>query len=135
MDHTYSNMNQESLLSALPEAMQFGWALDHILFTIHQANPNHRPVYTAKWDVNNGYSHMHLWPNRASCLAYLLPKFDGKEQLVAIPLIPTMGWVESPLVFCMLSKTITNLSNECMHDPTYTTKAHCLEPLAKERDK
>jgi hypothetical protein len=69
------------------------------------------------------------------CLACLLPKFDSEEQLVAILLFLTMEWVESPPVFCIMSETTADLSNKCMDDPAYTTKAHCLEPLAKEMDK
>jgi hypothetical protein len=42
--------------------------------------------------------------------------------------------VELPPVFCMMSQTTADLSNKHMHDPTYTTKAHCLKPLDKEMD-
>jgi hypothetical protein len=44
------------------EAMQFGRALERLLFRIRQANPRYGPVYMAKVDLADGFSACGLPP-------------------------------------------------------------------------
>ena len=45
VDYTYSGVNPETAKLAPPEAMQFGRALNRVLFKIAHADPRYGPVY------------------------------------------------------------------------------------------
>ncbi|MGL5936963.1 MAG: hypothetical protein ACRCZI_15230, partial [Cetobacterium sp.] len=64
-----------------------------------------------KFDIKDGYYRMFLNANNCLRLAVILPRYDGEEQLIAIPMSTTMGWVESPPTFCVMSETVADLSN------------------------
>jgi hypothetical protein len=40
-----------------------------------------------------------------------LPKFPGLPELVAFPLVPPMGWAESPPFLCCFTDTACDLAN------------------------
>jgi hypothetical protein len=69
-----------------------------------------------------------LVPDHAPGLAVILPKEPHEDQLVAIPLVLPMGWVESPPFFCIATKTATDLGNARKH--RITAPAHRLETIA-----
>jgi hypothetical protein len=94
-----------------PEAMQFGATLGRILHSTRHANPAFGPTYLSKYDIKDGFYRMFLRANDCPRLAIILPVYPGKEQLVAIPMACTMGWVESPPTFCTMSETVVDLAN------------------------
>ena len=55
VDYTYSGVNQEMLHNAPTEAMQFGRALERILYAIHSSDPSQGPVYLMKLDLADGF--------------------------------------------------------------------------------
>lgn len=73
--------------------------------------PKVGPVCSAKFDVKDGFHRVFLNSLQCLWLAVLMPKCKDKERLVAIHLALTMGWVQSPPMFCAMSETVCNVTN------------------------
>ena len=110
-DHTFYGENDLTCPTAPPESMQFGGTLYRILHRVHHADPKYGPVHLAKFDLKDGFYRLHLRPSQAPRLAVILPKYEGEPPLVAIPLVLTMGWVDSPPTFCCLTETVCDTAN------------------------
>ena len=110
-DHSFFNVNQNTVQRTPPEAMQFGGALPRILYGIRHADPRHGPVYLSKYDIKDGFYRIFLRAQDAPALAVSLPAYDGEEPLVAIPLVSTMGWCESPPTFSSSTETTADIAN------------------------
>jgi hypothetical protein len=111
-----------------PEAMQFGRALERILYSIHHANPHHGPVYMSKTDLADGFCRVPLASSGVPKLGIILPRFPSEEQMVAFPLVLPMGWVESPPAFCVATETVADLANDV--SPHHSLPIHPLEDVA-----
>jgi hypothetical protein len=114
--------------------MQFGGALQRILELVRHADPEYGPVYLGKHDIKDGYYRMFLRPEDCLRLAIILPTYDDEEQLVAIPMACTMGWVESPPTFCTMSETIADETNRRFTTPGSQAPPHRLEEVAAPFD-
>jgi hypothetical protein len=115
--------------------MQFGGALHRVLLVqVHHANPRYGPVHLCKFNIKDGFYRMFLKANDCPCLAIILPRYEGEEQLVAIPMASTMGWVESPPTFCTMSKTVADLANAKTKRSPRAAEPHRLEPNAAIAD-
>jgi hypothetical protein len=110
-DLTFSEVNADTIKTGPAEAMQFGRALQRILYQVRHANPEHGPVYASKLDVADGFYRLSVNARQALRLACLLPREHQEPQLVAIPLALPMGWVESPPYFCAATETVADLTN------------------------
>ena len=111
VDYTFNGVNDDTVKLMPAEAMQFGRALERILYAIHHANPHHGPVYVAKTDLSDGFYRVPLSTSGVPKLGVILPRFPNEEQLVAFPLVLPMGWVESPPAFCAATETVADLAN------------------------
>jgi hypothetical protein len=111
VDLSYYGVNVDNLKLAPHEAMQFGHALDRLLYRIQHTNPKYGPVYMNKIDVSDGFYCVWLAANSAPKLAVVLPSRPGEEPLIAIPLMLPMGWVESPPAFCAVTETVADIAN------------------------
>ena len=118
MDHTWFGMNNYTVTKLPPKVMQFSGALSCILWLLCHTSPNEGLVYMAKFDISNGFYHLFLEPDDALKLAILMPKYDGKPQLVAVPLSLMMYWVSSPPTFCAVSETATDIANASLFHNT-----------------
>jgi hypothetical protein len=49
--------------------------------------------------------------------AYALPQEDGKPTTLVIPHSLQMGWVESPLYFCVATKTASYIASDYCDTP------------------
>jgi hypothetical protein len=134
-DHSWYPVNEKTLPHAPPEAMQFGGTLQRVLRAVRHANPRYGPVHLSKYDIKDGYYRMFLNAGECPRLAIILPRYDGEEQLIAIPMACTMGWVESPPSFCSMSETITDLTNARAKASPRNAKPHRLEALAGNQDR
>jgi len=110
--------------------MQSGRALIRVIHRIVHANPAFGPVHLAKSDLSDGYYRMRLHPEHVLRLATLPPRLDGEEPLVAVPLVPPMGWNESPPYFCAATETVADLANASIRAGT-TFPPHRLESAAE----
>jgi hypothetical protein len=110
-DLTFSDVNANTIKTGPAEAMQFGRALQRILYQVRHSNPEHGPVYASKLDVADGFYRLGVNTRQALRLACLLPREQQEPQLVGIPLALPMGWVESPPYFCAATETVADLAN------------------------
>lgn len=133
VDHTWHGVNQATEDFFAKEVMQFGRALPRLLFRIHHSNPAFGEVFLAKFDISDGFYRMATDPDQAPNLAVMMPRYPNEPQLIAIPLVCTMGWVNSPPTFCAMSETVADIANSRM-DRTHAP-AHRLEPVAAALDK
>jgi hypothetical protein len=80
VDYTFSGVNPDLLPRAPAEAMQFGRALDHILYKILHADPHHGPVHMIKVDLSNGFHRLNVQPSdTATTLLRKLCEYDEQE--------------------------------------------------------
>ena len=117
---------------APPEAMQFGGALPRLLYLARHQNPKFDLLKGSKHDVKDGFYRMFL--NLKDCLrlSLVLPKYEGEDQLTAVPMSCTMGWVQSPPTFCTVSETVCDRANE--HSGTASAPDHRLAAQAGAED-
>ena len=133
-DWGWPSVNESTLPHAPPEAMQFGRALDRILYQVRHSNPKFGPPRLCKHDIKDGFYRMFLRAQDCPRLALVLPRYDNEPQLVAIPNSSTMGWVQSPPTFSTMSETACDLANHRMRQsPTYAPP-HRLEVHALPMD-
>ena len=119
----WPSINETTLPHSPPEAMQFG-----------HANPKFGPVRASKYDIKDGFYRLFLKARDCLRLSLVLPKYEGEEQLVAIPLACTMGWVQSPPTFCTMSETVCDLANKAIRSNQRLTSPHRLEATAADGD-
>ena len=127
VDLSIYGLNDATVPVAPVESMQFGRALERILYDVRHANPKFGPVYLQKVDIADGYYRIWLNPTAISQLAVALPLFEGEEQLIAFPLVLPMGWVSSCPFFCAATETIADIANNSLH---IKPGPHPLEALA-----
>ena len=110
VDYSFSQVNQETVRMAPPEAMQFGRALQRVLTNIVHADAQFGPCKLAKIDIADGFYRM--WERSVDIpkLGVILPN-NGGPLLVAFPLALPMGWVESPPYFTTMTETACDLAN------------------------
>ena len=128
VDYSFYEVNQETLGLGPKEAMQFGRALERILYKVRHSNPRYGPVYVGKVDLADGFYRVWLSMGAIPKLAVALPVFDGEEPMVALPLVLPMGWMESVPYFCTPTETVADIANSKpsnVHQPP-----HPLEMLA-----
>ena len=128
-DYRASGVNAATVPLTPKEAMQFGRAVDCLFHTILTAQRRYGLVYAMKHDISDGYYWVFIQSLASLSLAVVLPVAPGEEPLIAIPLALPMGWSESPPYFCMLTETVTDLSNQYAAS-TYNAPTHHLESLA-----
>ena len=131
VDYSYSNVNQETVLLAPHEAMQFGRALHRVLERIVRADPRYGPVTLSKIDIADGFYRVWLQLADIPKLGVILPTSPGRPFLIAFPLALPMGWVESPPYFTACTETACDLANSALHSrPRVRSSAHRLEAVA-----
>jgi hypothetical protein len=133
-NHSWNPVNENTLPHSPPEFMQIRGALHRVLQQVHHANPCYGQVHLCKFDIKDLFYHMFLKADDCPRLTIILPKYDGEEQLVAIPMAATMGWVELPPTFCTMSKTVADLTNDKTKQSPRMAEPHQLEPNATIAD-
>ena len=137
VDLTFNDVNADTLQFAPTEAMQFGRALERILYKIRHANPRFGPVYLSKTDLSDGFYRIGLTESATAKLAVALPKFPDEEQLLALPLVLPMGWVSSPPYFCAVTETVADLVNNWpanVHPPPHPMEEVSQTPPPEESE-
>ena len=132
VDHSHYLVNLHTMAHAPKEAMQFGGALYRVLYKLFHADPRFGPAWLAKYDVKDGFYRMMLRALHALGLTVILPRYEGEEPMVAVPLVLTMGWVNSPPIFCAMSETACDIANARMY--RRFAPPHRLEALAATHD-
>ena len=110
-DYSWSGINQATLPLAPSDSMQFGHALDRYLREILLSDPKLGPIYMLKLDISDGFYRVNLAPGDIPKLGVVFPSRQGKEPLVALPLVLPMGWKNSPPFFSAATETAADLAN------------------------
>ena len=131
VDYSFSGVNQDTRLLAPREAMQFGRALERLIWQVVHSNPAFGPVQFMKIDVADGFYRVWLDVQDVPTLAVSVPHLPGEPRLLALPLALPMGWTQSPPAFCMVTETIADLANRRLHNHHVPPPYHRLEPLAR----
>ena len=110
--------------------MQYGCTLDGMLRKIVFADPALGPVYILKADVSDGFYRIGVRLEDAPKLGLIFPSGANEEPMVAIPLTLSMGWKNSPPLFCTATETVADTANESLrsHQPS---RPHKLDNLAE----
>ena len=133
VDYSWWNVNQETLPLAPKGAMQFGHTLDCILREILLADPAYGPPEMMKVDIADGFYQIQLNVDHIPKLGVVFPTKEGKEQLVAFPLVLPMGWVNSPPAFCAAMETSADLANTRIQEEG-NPPPHTFDTLASKQD-
>ena len=95
-----------------PNAMQFGACLPRFLNNIWEADTSDSPVWLSKWDISDAFHRCLLCPSDIGAFTYVVPYLPtDTSALLCIDFVLTMGWVNSPYMFCAASKTVTDVAN------------------------
>ena len=133
VDYTFWGQNVETL-ALNPNSLQFGKALDRLLYKLETADTRHGPLFLIKVDISDGYYRIPLQLDSIAKLAAVMPKEQGEEQLVALPMVLPMGWKNSAAIFCSATETITDIANERLRQPLPPDDSpHRLEGLAASK--
>ena len=98
VDLSFYGINDDTARLAPPESMQFGRTLERLLYLIRHANPRYGPVHLGKVDLADGFYRIGLNSSAITQLVVPLPRFVDEDQLLALPMVLPMGWVESPTI-------------------------------------
>ena len=132
VNYSFSEVNDDTVLLAPPEAMQFGRALHRVLKSIVDADARYGPVYLSKIDIADGFYRVWLRVADIPKLGVVLP--TGHSPLMAFPLTLPMGWVESPPYVTVLTETACDLANAQLRTrsgpPSWRDAPHRLEAIA-----
>ena len=131
-DYTFSEVNPATVTMAPREAMQWGRALNRVLWFIYTADRRHGPVLLSKTDLSDGFYQMNLTPTGALNLAVPFPSAPGQPELLALPTRLPMGWTESPPAFSAVTETIADLINNELEVSDDMPAPHPMEALASK---
>jgi hypothetical protein len=134
VDYSFSGVNEDTVLLAPRESMQFGRALQRVMSYIVHADPRYGPVYLAKIDIADGFYRVWIQTTDIAKLGVALPTAPGMPPLVAFPLALPMGWVESPPYFTAITETACDLANATLRRRAHvatTLPVHRLETVSQ----
>ena len=104
---------------------QLGHALSCIVHAFAKANDEDK-IFMAKWDIKDGFWRMDCEAGEEFNFAYILPQEEGKSTTRVVPKSLQMGWVESPLYFCVATKTARDIASNYCDNPTGSLPCHNL---------
>ena len=79
MDYSYYGVNGDTVRLTPPEAMQFGRALERILYQIRHVNPKFGHVHLGKVDLAKGFYCLRLAISSIMKLGIAFPQYEGEE--------------------------------------------------------
>jgi hypothetical protein len=110
---------------------QLGECLSRVIHAFAEADEDAK-IFTAKWDIKDGFWRMDCAEGEEWNFAYVLPQEDGKPITLIVPTSLQMGWVESPPYFCAATETSRDISTEYIETlvnsiPRHKFKKHVVE--------
>jgi hypothetical protein len=110
--------------------MQFGKALDRIIQKAAEANPRHGIVNLSKYNLADAFMRVGLAPSMILKLAVAVSTtLPDEDPLIAVPMVLSMGWMESPPAFCTVTETIADLANAKIAQGYIPAPYHCHEAV------
>jgi hypothetical protein len=81
-------------------------------------------MFMAKWDIKDGFWRMDCAKGEEWNFAYVLPQPEGAPKQLVVPTSLQMGWVESPLYFCVTTETVRDIATEYIKTPVASLPHH-----------
>jgi hypothetical protein len=107
---TQKRVNDTTVLQALKEAVrEIGKVLPRLL-TYMWDTPAGLHILMSKLDISDGIWRLIVQNEDCFNFAYVLPQRDGEPCRIVVPSAVQMGWVESPSLFCAVTKTARDLA-------------------------
>ena len=104
--------------------MQFGRYLPRILQAIWETDTAEGPVWVSKLYVTDAYQHGSLQPYQVGAFVYVVPLApEDDDVIICIDMVPPMGWVDSPKLFCDFLETLTAMG-KTLFDTALTATAY-----------
>ena len=91
--------------------MQFEHTLEQILLEILVANPDNGLVLLNKTNLSDGFYRVDLNNKDTPKLEVVFPTKTGAAPMIAMPLVLSMVWKNSPPAFSTATETIADLAN------------------------
>ena len=88
-------------------------------------------IFSAKWDVLDGFWQMVCEEGQEWNFAYVLPQPDGVPPVLVVPTSLQMGWIESPPYFCAASETGRDVAVQHMERPVGSLPMHKYQHLTE----
>ena len=102
---------------------QLGHSLMRLIHAFAQAKPEDK-IFTAKWDVKDGFWRLDGEVGQEWNFAYVLPQAPGEPIKLVIPTSLQMGWIESPPYFCAASETARDVGVKYIETPVGSLPKH-----------
>ena len=109
---------------------QLGHSLQRIIHAFATA-PEDAKVFSAKWDVKDGFWRVNAREGEEWNFCYVLPRTEGQPIQVVVPTSLQMGWIESPTYFCAASETARDVSVDYIETPVGSLPPHKFEDHTK----
>jgi hypothetical protein len=93
------------------EATQSGKVLKCFKWSIVHANSRFEPVQMIKVDLANSFYRLWIKATNVINLGVSFTILNGKELLIAFPIVQPMGWTNLPPWFSSSTETIANIVN------------------------
>ncbi len=107
---TQESMNNSNVRAAPPEAVkEIGKVFPQLLQYMQDA-PEGLHILFSKLDISDGFWHLVVQEVDSFNFAYVLPQQAGKPVRIVVPSAVRMGWVESPPLFCAVTKSARDLT-------------------------
>ena len=109
---------------------QMGHSLQRIIHAFATA-PQDAKVFSAKWDVKDGFWRVVAQDGEEWNFCYVLPHAEGEPIQLVVPTSLQMGWIESPTYFCAASETARDVSVDYIETPVGSLPPHKFEDHTK----
>ncbi len=86
-----------------------------------------------KLDISNGFWHLVVRIEDSFSFSYILPQQEAKPIQIVEPSAVQVGWVESPPLFCAVTKSAPNLTQHLV-DHAVSLPPHPFEEMMKIQD-
>ena len=96
-------------------AIQYGQALERLIWEVLIADPELRPMHILKLDISDGFYSIFLLPIDDPNLGLVFTSKGEDTEILVLPLTLPMWWKNLPPTFCISTDTVADLANAALH--------------------
>ena len=123
---TQESVNNSTILTAPSEAVkEIGKVFPRLLQYMHDT-PEGLHILFSKLDISDGFWRLVVREKDSYNFAYVLPQQAGNPTRIVVPSAVQMGWVESPPLFCVVTKSARDIT-QLLVDNKVCLPAHLLK--------
>ena len=119
-------MNDSTVLNAPSEAVKEIGKVFPCLLQYMRDTPERLHILFSKLDISDGFWRLVVREADSYNFAYVLPQHDGELIQIVVPSAVQMGWVESPPLFCAVTKSASHITQHLI-DNRVCLPAHPLK--------